>query len=120
MSVNTENSMTRQDTTRLYDKLEEIVKSIGLLQTSIALINQSNESREQQMLSLGTRLGSLEEAQRRNDLFRANLRGKYAVVGAIGAFLIGLVSALTNDFLKLHFLAEVPVTTVFHAMINNS
>lgn len=92
--------MTKQDASRLYDKLDEIVKAIGSIQTSIALLNQTNEARERQMLDMGTRQGVIEEAQRRVDLYIERLRGVWVPIAGIASFVIGLAASLVNDFIK--------------------
>lgn len=108
---NTQNSTTGDDTRRLYDKLDEIVKAVGDLDKSVALINQANATREGQQLALGTRLGSLEESQRRDDLWKARLRGTWVPIGAALTFIIGILGAVLHDYLKEIFHATAVAIT---------
>jgi len=99
--------MTNDDTRRLYDKLDEIVKAVSDLHTSVALIDQSHKLGEKQMYDMGLEIGALKEAQRRDDLWKARMRGTWIPIGAVLTFIVGILGAVIHDYLK----------EVFHATI---
>lgn len=100
MAGGAKSSMNKEDTLRLYDKLEDIVRAVSDLDKSIALINQSNETREKQMLEIGSRLGSLEEAQRFDEIWKSRLRGVWLPIAAILTFIVGILGAVIHDYIR--------------------
>lgn len=108
---NIENNMTRQDTVRLYDKLEEIVKMISALQTGLALMQQTQNLAEKAANDLNAHMALHEARLNLIEKFHGKLKTYGAIAGILGYFILDMLKDKVTDFFNSP-IAETAINTI--------